>query len=496
MSAVPGDSPEARHAEIRRLAAEWLIAFEKNNPQLPPVIQHIWNNLCGNLDEPIPDKANVGWSPDQHLLDLLAIADQACTVAHLRGTETDANGVGLMTRLRFRTHTFLKRNGQSSTCDEIPSDKLRVLPKTRAPQKGMTIRSLSLYACLVEGQEINPRIENAIVKDDLTLNALVVPWPFEVRPAQLSIPERNPSHSPQMPPGFDFFTFSQQPFPSDFSKAFCNSITTLIEEAEQDTGKIRLVILPELALDEETVQLLASSLLARGTNVVAGVGAPSTTSACGKNYVYFSLIANAEPARQHKHHRWKLDESQIRQYSAGSQLHIGSQYWEHIDISDRTLSFVQLQSWLNACVLICEDLARPDPVGDIIRAVGPNLTVALLMDGPQLKERWSARHATILAEDPGSSVLTVTSLGMSELSKPLTGQDRSRVIALWKEAGSTTAQEIELPPGKNAMVLSLSMKEAKDWAADGRYRTAATPALTGVRFYSMPQLSASPNKVS
>jgi hypothetical protein len=121
-----------------------------------------------------------------------------------------------------------------------------------------------------------------------------------------------------------------------------------------------------------------------------------------------------------------------------------------------------------------------------VRAVGPNLTIALLLDGPQLKERWPARHATILAEDSGSSVLTVTSLGMSELSKPVTGPDRSRVMALWKESGSGSALEIEMPRDENGAVLSLSMRKTKDWAADGRSRPAATPVLTGVRYFSLP----------
>jgi hypothetical protein len=61
-----------------------------------------------------------------------------------------------------------------------------------------------------------------------------------------------------------------------------------------------------------------------------------------------------------------------------------------------------------------EDLARPDPVGDLVRSVGPNLVIALLMDGPQLRARWSGRYAMSLADDPGSFVLSVTSLGTTE----------------------------------------------------------------------------------
>ena len=55
-------------------------------------------------------------------------------------------------------------------------------------------------------------------------------------------------------------------------------------------------------------------------------------------------------------------------------------------------------------VLICEDLARYDPVLTVMNAIGPNLVIALLMDGPQLERRWCGRYATALADDPGSSV--------------------------------------------------------------------------------------------
>jgi hypothetical protein len=137
--------------------------------------------------------------------------------------------------------------------------------------------------------------------------------------------------------------------------------------------------------------------------------------------------------------------------------------------------------WLTLCVLICEDLARPDPAGDLIRAIGPNLVIALLMDGPQLANRWPNRHATILADDPGSSVLTLTSLGMAQLSRPAAGPSRCRVIALWKEEGAASV-EIELPPEHHAAVLSISIKSSVDWSADGRNREGAIPSLTGVRF--------------
>jgi len=131
---------------------------------------------------------------------------------------------------------------------------------------------------------------------------------------------------------------------------------------------------------------------------------------------------------------------------------------------------------------ICEDLARPDPVGDLVRAVGPNLVIALLMDGPQLKERWSSRYATVLADDPGCSVLTLTSLGMSKLSRPRSGPSRSNVIGLWKDAKNGVPQEIELDAGAEGVILSITMRHEEEWSADGRSDGgyAIYPVLSGI----------------
>ena len=468
--------------ETRQVALDWLVAWKTGSELAPPLkVRHLWTSLCTALDVELPSSGDGIWPPDWPLMELLSISDEACSVAYFDGSEGAALNPSFMMLLRLQAHKLLERNERSSICNEIPPSKLRVLPKNRVPQKGFTVRSLSLYACLIEGQEICPRVEDSKVFDDLTMNVLLVQWPFVVRPSQIAEVKRRDDGPATMPKEFGFFTFRQSALPA----LFFESVLGLMDEAEREVGKIRLVLMPELALGEKDAQELAEKLAPRGANLVCGVGREAEDGKYGANFVYYSLILKP-PAIQHKHHRWKLDEAQIRQYSAGSQLHVSGQYWESIDLSNRTLSFVQLQKWLNTCVLICEDLARPDPVGDIVRAVGPNLTIALLLDGPQLRDRWSARNATILAEDPGSSVLTVTSLGMSELSKPLAGPDRSRVIALWKETGSGSAQEIELPRDKNCVVLSLSMKETKDWAADGRSRISASPVLTGVQFYRLP----------
>ena len=96
------------------------------------------------------------------------------------------------------------------------------------------------------------------------------------------------------------------------------------------------------------------------------------------------------------------------------------------------MQFVELAE-ITQALLVCEDLAQNDPVAQLIRSVGPTVVICVLLDGPQLTSRWAARYASVLADDPGSAVLTVAPLGMVERSRPV-GRHPSRVIALWKDS--------------------------------------------------------------
>jgi hypothetical protein len=108
--------------------------------------------------------------------------------------------------------------------------------------------------------------------------------------------------------------------------------------------------------------------------------------------------------------------------------------------------------------------------------MGPSLVIAVLMDGPQLDRRWPGRYAGALADDPGCSVLTLTSLGMMERSV-LPGESEPRQIALWKDA-SGQARELSLPRGAHALVLSLDAAREERWSLDGRSDRGRTVRLS------------------
>jgi len=278
-----------------------------------------------------------------------------------------------------------------------------------------------------------------------------------------------------MPPGFGFFAYA----PPSSTRGSCERLVKILERANSLSGSIHGVILPESALTSEQHQEFRLKVKDRGAFLICGIGeGPSRGEKCGKNYLAFDVPSRGFLAEltQGKHHRWLLSEGQIKQYGLGSQIASTGLWWEHISVGHRSLAFASLRPFLTISALICEDLARQDPVAELLRAVGPNLVVALLMDGPQLSSRWPARYATVLAEDPGASVLTLTSIGMALMCVP-EGCSPSRVIALWKDARGGL-QEITLPLGAEAVALRLKVEYREEWSADGRGDGGSSANLT------------------
>lgn len=79
---------------------------------------------------------------------------------------------------------------------------------------------------------------------------------------------------------------------------------------------------------------------------------------------------------------------------------------------------------------------------------------------PQLNSRWAARYASVLADDPGSAVMTLTSYGMVQRSRPR-GREASPVIALWKDA-SRGVREIPLEAGAHGVLLTFAQDPPDD----------------------------------
>ncbi|MCB9781275.1 MAG: hypothetical protein H6742_22095 [Alphaproteobacteria bacterium] len=477
---------------------QWKAAtFSDNKPgpvAVPEAVRSDWSTVWEHGSLPLDDlldgrtRDDIGDSCQalcRALLRLVGFADHASRGIGISTAEDDSF-------LLFAL-AVLEENDARSLCREVHLSRLRVLPKQHTPQRGLTVRSLSHHLALLPASDVIARWFEPISlsdrqRDDLdVLNLLLVPWPLRLERRHFSLVRRDSEVAPPLPGPFRFFAFGDAD-EADDGASFEMWLHQTIARASDVARDLDGVVLPELALRNSRELERARAICARrGLMLITGVSHSDGTGLPSNEAVldWSGLVdPDVQPPviQQKKHHRWCLDRWQVIQYGLGSVIPASHDCWELSEIGPREVTFLTLEKWLTLCVLICEDLARQDPVADVMRAVGPNLLIALLMDGPQVRKRWPARYASVLSDDPGTSVLTLTSLGMSALSEPRdsTTEDRRRVIALWRDV-MYGEQELTLPDDCECGVLSLVCKEMEEWTADGRsdHRHAYFPTFAG-----------------
>ena len=439
------------NGQVLAAAAAWREAAGKP----PPLVAHLWRALTQHREVPLAQiRSGEAWDAAAALLTLHAIADEACAKVALHHPSADPT---------FEARAWKLLQEQGSLARLSPS-RVRIVPKAHLSGRGITIRSLSRYLALCyESVEVRWRSAATAQQPEGSGYTLVlVPWPFSVSARDFhgvpSIPLGNMD-----PTLFGFFEFAPE---SSLEHDFLDSI---LSTACGAAGKVDAVVFPEAALGPSAIRSLERTLARHDVSfLIAGVSHPPTRAGLGRNYLHFGIRANGGWAHyeQDKHHRWCLDESQIRQYHLSRSLTPKKLWWEAIEIRERTLHIIDMGGGTTTTPLVCEDLARLDEVADLVRRIGPSLVIAVLLDGPQLATRWPCRYASIVADDPGSAVLTLTSLGMASRSRP-PRKPRSRVIAHWNSPAEGLT-EIELPPGAGAVVLSLAVDGTTLWTADGR----------------------------
>jgi hypothetical protein len=257
--------------------------------------------------------------------------------------------------------------------------------------------------------------------------------------------------------------------------------------AEDEADHVHVVMLPEAAAEEDEVDGLEAVLDRHKVNaLITGVrGRVDHRRQMNHSWVHIGAAVGGQWAhiRQYKHHRWSLDEGQIDQYNLGGALHPHSRWWEAMDVPRPSVQFVEVSEGLTVVSLVCEDLAQNDEVADVLRAVGPALVVTPLLDGPQLPSRWAARYASALADDPGSAVMTLTSFGMAQRSRPR-GQVASPVVAMWKDP-ARGIREIPLEPGAEGILFTAVEDVVSRFSADGRWPVANCTELFDVGVYQV-----------
>ena len=465
---------------VQDAAREWCLWVQEPDCALPELVADEWAVVAERVAVPL-EQLSLGqeWRMCEALLTLHAIADEACAGLFVALDRSDGQG----SLYRARGRELLARTGSLA---RIPSGFVRVLPKIRTPPSGRA--AFSRYAC-VHASALQTTWHKLPARHPGTspaaehVHMLLLPWPLRVRESDFRAVEGSVQRLEKEPYGF--FEFA----PSEGLDLDLLDRTLLA--AAEEVESVDCVIFPESAVDESEIADLEALLEYHGVIYLqAGVREHPTQPGRVRGQLdahrgqpglekggplQRSLDEPWFHIRQNKHHRWSLDEGQILQYHLGGALHPQIRWWEAMDVPRMALQFVQVGEEVTIVSLVCEDLAQNDDVAAVIRNVGPTIVSTALLDGPQLPSRWAARYASVLADDPGSAVLTLTSFGMAQRSQSAR-HEPSPVIALMKDS-ERGMSEIPLKPGSHGVLLTLSGERAIRRSADGRW-----PVDTGTHY--------------
>ena len=475
---------------VERAGREWSAAVEEGRRAIPDVMARAWRSLRECDDLPL-DRLAEGSDCQacDAVLTLHAIADEACSGLGIALDALDETG----SRYRARCRELLARTGSLA---RVPSTFLRVLPKERTPASGTSSRSLSRYVCLLgPGVDVQrfkfpcrrwgtgPRADH--------INFLLLPWPLRVRETDFRPLEESVHRMAREPYGL--FEFA----PAE--RLDLDLVERVLLAAQDEVDSVDVVFLPESAVDETEIVGL-EALLDRYGVIALMAGVRQRSRQPGRlsgNWVHIGVnprLVKGAPllgasatewfhVRQNKHHRWSLDERQITQYHLGGALHPRVRWSEATEVPRKSLGVLEFGEGLTVVGVVCEDLAQIDQVAEIVRSIGPSAVYAPLLDGPQLNSRWAARYASVLADDPGSSVLTLTSFGMAQRSRP-GSRAPSPIVALCKDPLRET-REIALESGAEGVLMTMCLEQTMRRTSDGRWPVENSPLTYNVALYQV-----------
>lgn len=459
---------------VQTAAKEWRRVAQPGRSDLtPPPVREQWETLTRHRDAPLSD-LRYGRAEElcSAFLTLHAMADEACGSLGTQSGEFESRAWRLM--------------AEQGSLSRMSPARVRTLPKTNFPGRGITIRSFSRYLALgYESVDLRwRRFESTLasletMSDRHYFNAILLPWPFHIdgrafRPVEGPLQNMDPT-------AYGFFEFAPD------ASLDLSHVARLLERAVEEVERIDALILPEAAVEPHELRPIEALLAGHGVRYLfAGVRELAQAGSFGRNYLHLGVHTGSgwECYEQTKHNRWCLDGNQIRQYHLTRTLEPSKLWWEAIDLPERTVEIIDVGGNATTVPLICEDLARLDEVSDLLRRLGPTIIIAVLLDGPQLSGRWSGRYASVLADDPGSAVLTLTSYGMVARSRP-PGKPPSRVVAMWNDP-HTGLHELELARGASGILLTASEGMTSGWTADGRHHHTPQLVLSEVRQLRVP----------
>lgn len=477
--------------KIKRAAQSW----RNNLTRTPAWVQTEWSvilqstrRLTALRQDDEGSQAPLWW---RSALRLCLFADETCSDI---GFNFDRDNDWLNGPIMSSWDGLLKKSGGKnlieihegmySLCIAASRDAVCVLPKSRTPSVGCTIRSISQNLNLlpsvglvslnwhqVPEQTFGPPKSNPF-------NCLFIPYPYHVDAEAFTFREPNETNTKR----WRWFEVEQTWLPTkpaDKRLFFAFVDQLILKSMATSKGILHCVVFPEFALNWDLFKDLCNHIMEAHESIEMVISGSSTNcKGAAGNYVLTCQIvettntASSKVERRgifhsrEKHHRWLLDENQVKEYDLEEQLPIDGDvkmYWEMIPIERRNVHANIFRKHSVITTLICEDLARSEPCHQYVQAIGPNIVFALLMDSVQISQRWPGRDAISLSDDPGASVVTLTSRGLiarsnrkrmeQALATDSTAPNLSWSVSLARNPNGEL-REIECGKGEEAFLLS------------------------------------------
>lgn len=474
---------------------------------VPSLATRLWKILVRGYNQPLRASLNTkkgspvpGWWASA--VKLLLIADEACVGLGARSSPEHPDRWMIDQFEIFNAAPFSGKKLPGSSAYRAERQRASfgvfadpdvgcVQPKSRISSLGCNLRNLTRNAAYIPHVgsvrcHWQQPIAQKVGEEADDLDVLIIPLPFEMRDEWISQDQNAKPESTKRPKWGNFeirqgWLENEEELISTILVEFRKAQRAL--EGRETAGALNGVVFPEYALTEPLFNRICELLKKEEPGLEFAIsGSSNNCEGETGNFVLTAMwpVDKAVEApvddrflltSRRKHHRWKLSPSQIATYDLEAILPSasdGNSWWERHTIAQREIHFFHFRKTSVLTSMICEDLARSDPCHDILRAIGPNLLFALLMDGPQTEGRWPARYAATLADDPGTSVLTVTSMSlMDRTNKAKLFKVPSYTVAMWRDESGVT-KSLALDEGSKSLLLTLKPHAVEDQTIDGR----------------------------
>ncbi|MDO9280674.1 MAG: hypothetical protein Q7U06_02130, partial [Pseudomonadota bacterium] len=259
-------------AEVARTADDWLrrlaspsadwTRFLLGNVQLrikpPPPVESWWAELCEDWDAPLAAlRANERPRLLQALMGLLAVSDEVCAGVGFGASDAPFLDLAML--------VLQPRQAGLTVCLEVHPAKARVLPKQHTPQRGMTLRSLSVHLALADHDDLAAvwhQFPGALPRSEM--NLLLLPWPLTVEARQFVVHAQPHDHRCALPEPYGFFRFCPDIDPATAAR----EVDAALERAIRTVGRIDAIVLPELALTVGAFDAVRAAVTARAPGIL------------------------------------------------------------------------------------------------------------------------------------------------------------------------------------------------------------------------------------